>query len=447
MAEDEFQELPIKPIYWQEKPNDPIELGQRIVSIPIEIGNELKVSADATIHFDPDPRLEFKTQVGQVDFYKLVRDDPKCRIRLPQFQSEMDVFLGTRDGYARLHPATSVVQLHQSAANVRTVVFHLFNWPDIAGAESFKLKPVDSHRSFSRINRVILTAVGWKVVIQGLENTSDIVKGLEHHNGYQITHTGTIEREDGSLFDTGTVETFLTRLGRFFEFLLGKSSDPSLAVGFDRERNRVFEQFGLANVDGGKWRRDSWFQERMAGDIQPAFSGFMTLCDRTSWWEKQLTYAIYWYRHANMVQKGIGTDSALIFSQAALEMLAHYVCREDSNLLPPDRRKSKQTFDACNAAGKMRTLAEGLGIPVQIPLELTSLRSFPAGWDDSLQAIACLRNDLTHPKVKYDASVDVYYDAWRLSLWYLDLVLLKLCGYNGKYRSRITDKNETVPWG
>ena len=94
----------------------------------------------------------------------------------------------------------------------------------------------------------------------------------------------------------------------------------------------------------------------------------------------------------------------------------------------------------------MRSLAEGLGIPVQIPLEMTSLHPFPNPWEDSLHAIACLRNDLTHPIVKHDASVDAYYDVWRLSMWYLDLVLLKLCGYNGKYRSRITDDIETVPW-
>lgn len=36
-----------------------------------------------------------------------------------------------------------------------------------------------------------------------------------------------------------------------------------------------------------------------------------------------------------------------------------------------------------------------------------------------------------------NASITPYYDTWNLGLWYLELSLLKLCGYSETYYNRI----------
>lgn len=61
-----------------------------------------------------------------------------------------------------------------------------------------------------------------------------------------------------------------------------------------------------------------------------------------------------------------------------------------------------------------------------------------------------IRNELVHPASKKQVS-DCFIDAWKLSLWYLELSVLALCGYNDTYTSRLTAKyvtqSERVPWG
>ncbi|KOF52774.1 hypothetical protein AD428_18035 [Achromobacter sp. DMS1] len=59
-------------------------------------------------------------------------------------------------------------------------------------------------------------------------------------------------------------------------------------------------------------------------------------------------------------------------------------------------------------------------------------------------------NKLVHPVSKKQVA-DCFFDAWKLSLWYLELSVLALCGYDDAYTSRLTAKyvteSEKVPWG
>lgn len=61
-----------------------------------------------------------------------------------------------------------------------------------------------------------------------------------------------------------------------------------------------------------------------------------------------------------------------------------------------------------------------------------------------------IRNELVHPVSKKQVA-DCFFDAWKLSLWYLELSVLALCGYDDAYTSRLTAKyvteSEKVPWG
>lgn len=46
---------------------------------------------------------------------------------------------------------------------------------------------------------------------------------------------------------------------------------------------------------------------------------------------------------------------------------------------------------------------------------------------------------------------EIYFDIWQLGLWYLELSILKLCGYEGTYANRLEKDHwvgtvENVPW-
>ena len=53
-----------------------------------------------------------------------------------------------------------------------------------------------------------------------------------------------------------------------------------------------------------------------------------------------------------------------------------------------------------------------------------------------MEAITGIRNSLVHPDAGAKSS-DSYYEAYNLSLWYLDLILLHLCGHNGSFANRL----------
>jgi hypothetical protein len=104
-----------------------------------------------------------------------------------------------------------------------------------------------------------------------------------------------------------------------------------------------------------------------------------------------------------------------------------------------------------SASDKLRLLASSLGIPVGIPSSLSSLHAKPGKkWDDSMDALTDLRNRLVHPGTDKAIPDGAYYDGWRLSMWFLDLVLLRLCEYSGKYANRLSQRFvgeiEPVPW-
>ncbi len=67
-----------------------------------------------------------------------------------------------------------------------------------------------------------------------------------------------------------------------------------------------------------------------------------------------------------------------------------------------------------------------------------------------MDALTDLRNGLVHPDKKNEPPEGAYYDAWRLSLWYIDMILLRLCGHCGDYGNRFkrrwVGQVEKVPW-
>ena len=74
-------------------------------------------------------------------------------------------------------------------------------------------------------------------------------------------------------------------------------------------------------------------------------------------------------------------------------------------------------------------------------------------WEHGPHALVELRNNIVHPEDKYyNMFQRAYYEAWNLAQWYLELTLLKLCGYEGNYaiassgEIAITSTAEVARW-
>ena len=66
--------------------------------------------------------------------------------------------------------------------------------------------------------------------------------------------------------------------------------------------------------------------------------------------------------------------------------------------------------------------------------------------------LVAIRNSIVHANANLgQPSIDAYHEAKQLGLWYVELLLLKMFKYTGKYASRLTEvqragATELVPW-
>ena len=60
------------------------------------------------------------------------------------------------------------------------------------------------------------------------------------------------------------------------------------------------------------------------------------------------------------------------------------------------------------------------------------------GFVDAPYFLTEIRNSMVHPDNRHRHLFKGFYpDAWRLGMWYLELTILRLCGYEGTYANRL----------
>jgi hypothetical protein len=142
-------------------------------------------------------------------------------------------------------------------------------------------------------------------------------------------------------------------------------------------------------------------------------------------------------------------ERAIVMAQVLLETVSY------SWLLNETKARTHLSYKKHYAAQNIRTMMLDMGIPVTVPKRLSALattRTKDRHLADGPRALILTRNELVHRKVSnLGVNYDIIEDAWRLGAWYADLTVLRLCGFNGMYRSRLQEDKamgvvEPVPW-
>jgi hypothetical protein len=319
------------------------------------------------------------------------------------------------------------------------LMFHLFNFVDFRGTRrSTKQSETTTHA----IEHVDLMCDELNVELKSLLSTQENIKALKEEGGYRVTHIGGIKKADDTLFSGTDAHECLSALKFFLSFAKGGWCEPICAVGFDESGNRVWESWSSPTEP---WRIPlSWFDPHNASQLATLFPGFMKRWGNDDWREA-LHEVIYWYLNANFSSRGI--DAGIILTQAAIERLSYEYAVKDRRLL------SVNGFKDLWASDKFCLLFSSLGIPLEIPKETTEIKKLAKkyNWLDAPQALTEIRNSLVHPEHKKRGQLDsVYYEAWNLGLWYLEMGILSICGYSGTYGNRLKQRwagqVENVPW-
>ncbi|MCX7428007.1 MAG: hypothetical protein NTW96_20555 [Planctomycetia bacterium] len=443
----------IAPVYSQTEANQPIALGREAVEFEHE-GTTYRKTADVRMRFVPDSRLQFivpsedKNPLLGMRLISSPRDDLK--LTLTDRSIPFDGFVaavGDKHGGIVFSPKQSAITVTPPSSAISTAKFHLFNFPEFRAPEDYFLQTGEPPLQGSMVcGCVVLKTDDWRITVAATDRTSDLVEGLRAQGGYALTHVGQIVREDKTTFASEQLDDVLSCLHYFLSFVLGRWAGLSLPIGFDRDGKRVFEWWGMGRCAAGRWNAScSWWDTLYGQWLSEVFRGFVSLWKKPLW-RQPLTHVLYWYVQACDPSVRIGVDTGLVLAQAALELLAWTYCVQERKMVSAAAFKRGKLA----AADKLRLLASSLNIPREIPSHLSALYHRQGKpWDDTMHAITSIRNSLVHPDSQLSVPDSSFYEARNLSLWYIDLVLLHLCGYSGKYSNRLARGVRTVdfvPW-
>jgi hypothetical protein len=138
---------------------------------------------------------------------------------------------------------------------------------------------------------------------------------------------------------------------------------------------------------------------------------------------------------------------------SGLELLAWAVLQRESWLIDSDSHRRLGT------AARVRLLLKWAGIPTAVPSSLPLLAAHLATlgrpeWEGP-EILFNIRNAMVHPPRRLSEpewpDAELLVEAWLLGTWYLELALLRILGYQGRYWSRIrlnrpAADGEPVPW-
>lgn len=229
-----------------------------------------------------------------------------------------------------------------------------------------------------------------------------------------------------------------------YESLLGRFRT---GLNLPNSDQRIWEEWALSNSDLWRGEIRTWAWGLRAENIESAFRGFL------SWWQswgESAKIVIHWYIASNAQAGAI--EGSIVFEQAAFELLSRIFLVEKKSIL------SSEGFEKLPAAARLKLLLFQCSIPLKVPSSLSNLSSFSAAenYDDGAQMLTEIRNFIAHsgnPKKRqrfFRQPESVRIEAYRLGLWYLELILLSLFDYQAPYYNRLRLGNigdvERVPW-
>lgn len=369
-----------------------------------------------------DPDIDVAANLGVV----VGRLQPPSNIRQPDDFKGQPLFI---DGYE------PDMQIGQTEGLTRATFF-LANTPSVWPGELL------SHDGAAWTGRLALSGGGWTVTLDSRRERVEIEAWLKRTGSYTITHTGSISLTSGKQFSVEEVNNALWLLQTTLSFGTGRHVAPLVPVAYDTEGQAVWT--GLRSPLLSPWRGNY----RVADPHHPEqwrqlFTRFASLWD-DEFRREVLLRAVRFYLDAN---KADPIELSVNTAQSGLELLAYSYLVEDHHILtdklygPPAHKN-------------LTNYLTRIGVGTRIPLTFARLQAAADGQQcaNGPEIITRMRNGVSHPsRKKPKFTIDVWLEAWRLSLRYLILGVLHYVDYHETYRDPTAEGTwigtvSNVPW-
>ena len=445
------------------KPNEPIFLENTSITHVENLSLEQPLSVKVFLHLSPTITCRIESDNFPLQLLKDYRHKPflvtlknGCKIRVRLLynlnallytflynKSSKDTFKGFLVLY--MNPCT-VAQLNTL---IKSVSFYVLNFEPFYSSRDKRAEIDGNHR---RLGVARMECDPWQIDITETLSFFENRKILKQEDGYSVSHAGSIKRSDGETFSVKEAENILRGLRTFLSFAGGSACGLALVKAIDEHDEELVLEWGTSHIEPWNQKNTrSWLPSTDGGDnLSQLFPGFWRFYKNPDWGNIVCT-VVDWYFNSNNSPAHVGIISA----QAALESLSYKILGE---------KPLVKGIKKLSAEEKLRKLLEIIGIDKEIPSSCEGLKDFSKQQikqrrdkngdcyiGDGPEAIVQIRNDLIHPEKKYNPiSAEAQIDAIRLSLWYIELILLRKFEYYGRYMNRLRnsgeDAYEDVPW-
>ena len=322
-------------------------------------------------------------------------------------------------------------QLHTTVTEATSF---LYNFPSFYGTQFKEIRmPAATNVHFAGIARLCVNR--WCVNVAPVDDIEEQQAIALKGGLLYASHFVTITHEDRQeVFDIDSLLKMLKYLRAFFSFIRGAAVGLSTVRALnDHTQQKLIARWGMESISRLSSRSMLLSHINSGSDMADMFAGYF---GRVSGSEGDvIMQAIDAYVNGNEVPFTL----SLPLTQSALEGL--------TGLLEP--RKGWVRL------GGFRKALEGAlnsrGIPLDIPPQLNHLTSFQQqfGLDNGVHSFVKARNMIVHAdRRKLDPFV--FLDASEIGQWYVEMLLLNLFAYRGRYHSRLIRGNVSsvveVPW-
>lgn len=407
------------------------------------LNQELLIEGNIRYEWLPNPRITYKGIIladkSKMSFFPMYDGIDEIYINGIKFCTGVRILSQSGTHPTIIGEAQGRVTKGNHAIAVSKIKFSIPNLYEIYGLGT---KHIRREKLSVRYNRLVLSHQNHTIIIDQRYDYKRIEETLKRTGGYALLHNAELHLHDQLISHQEITKHYgiLHGLSVFLSFLNGNHTAPCFIRGINKRKTIWTDYRNYFVADYKNTHR--CIPGKTIEGLDKLYVNFCNL------WAKDpdfLDYAIHWYIEANL-GGGNFIETSIVLIYNALELISNWYIQN----YPTIRSAQRRTAD------KIRNVLRHIGLNCNVPKELIHLNNYvndtSNGIEDAPHAFTELRNAYVHSEETRRKQLQiinsrVQYEILQLSIWYTELFLLYILGYNGRYNNIMaTMEDNYVPW-